>query len=32
MLINIGPEYSGLLSAIQKDWKDETTNLAEAIL
>ena len=32
ILINIGPEYSGLVSAIQKDWKDETTNLAEAIL
>ncbi len=32
MLMNIGPEYSGLVSAIQKDWKDETTNLAEAIV
>ncbi len=32
MLMNIGLEYSGLISAIQKDWKDDTINLAEAIL
>ena len=32
MLMNIGTDYSALVSAIQKDWKDETTNLAEAIL
>ena len=32
MLMNIGSEYSALVSAIQRDWKDETTNLAEAIL
>lgn len=32
MLMNIGTEYSALVSAIQKDWKDETTNLAEAVL
>lgn len=32
MLINIGTDYSALVSAIQKDWKDETTNLAETVL
>lgn len=32
MLINIGTEYSALVSAIQTDWKDETTNLAETVL
>ncbi len=32
MLINIGTNYSALVSAIQKDWKNETTNLAEAVL
>ena len=32
MLINIGTEYSALVSAIQKNWKDENTNLAEAVL
>lgn len=32
MLMNIGADYSALVSAIQKDWKDETTNLAEAVL
>lgn len=32
MLMNIGSEYSALVSAIQKDWKDETTNLAETVL
>lgn len=32
MLMNIGSECSALVSAIQKDWKDETTNLAETVL
>ncbi len=32
MLMNIGVEYSALVSSIQKDWKDENTNLAEAVL
>lgn len=32
MLMNIGTEYSALVSATQKDWKDKTTNLAEIIL
>lgn len=32
MLMNIGAEYSALLAAIQNDWKDETTNLAETVL
>lgn len=32
MLINIRPKYSGLVFAIQKDWKDKTINLAEVIL
>lgn len=32
MLINIGVEYLALVSSIQKNWKDENTNLAEAIL
>ena len=32
MLMNIGADYSALVSAIQKDWKDETTNLAETVL
>lgn len=30
--MNIGPEYSAFVSTIQKNWKDETTNLAEAVL
>ncbi len=32
ILINIGTEYSALVSAIAKDWKNDNTNLAEAIL
>lgn len=33
MLMNIGSEYSTLVSAIQKEWKDaETTNLSEIVL
>lgn len=32
MLMNIGVEYLALVSSIQKDWKDENTNLAEVIL
>lgn len=32
MLINIGPKYFRLVSAILKNWKDETTNLVKAIL
>ncbi len=32
MFMNIGVEYLALVSSIQKDWKDENTNLAEAIL
>ncbi len=32
MLMNIGLEYSALVPSIQKDWKDENTNLAEAVL
>ncbi len=32
MLMNIGVEYSALVSLIQKDWKDENTNLAEVVL
>ena len=32
MLMNIGTDYSALVSAIQKDWKDKITNLAEAVL
>ncbi len=32
ILMNIGMKYSALVSAIQKDRKDENTNLAEAIL
>ena len=32
MLMNIGTEYSALVSAIQKNRKDENTNLAEAVL
>ena len=32
MLMNMGTEYSTLVSAIQKDWKDETKNLAETVL
>lgn len=31
ILINIRIEYSALISAIQKDWKEEKRNLAEAI-
>lgn len=30
--MNIRVDYSALISAIQKDWKDETTNLAKAVL
>lgn len=30
--MNIGTEYSALVSAIQKDWKDENTNLAKTAL
>ena len=32
MLMNIGTDNSTLVSAIQMDWKDKTTNLAEAAL
>lgn len=32
ILMNIGLKYSRLVFAIQKDQKDETTNLAKAIL
>lgn len=32
LLMNIGVEYSALVLAIQKDWKDDNTNLAEIIL
>ncbi len=32
ILMNIGTEYSGLVSAIPKNWKDENNNLAEAVL
>ncbi len=32
MLMNIGTKYSALVSAIQKDWKDKTTNLTEIML
>lgn len=32
MLINIGSKYLVLMSAIQKDQKDETTNFTEAVL
>lgn len=32
MLINIRVDYSALISAIQKNWKNETTNLAKAVL
>ena len=32
ILMNIGTEYSALVSAIQKNWKDENPNLAEAVL
>lgn len=32
MLMNIGTEYSALVSTIQTNWKDETTNLAETVL
>ena len=30
--MNIGAEYSALVLAIPKDWKDENMNLAEAVL
>lgn len=30
--MNIGFEYLILISAIQKDWKDKTNNLAETML
>lgn len=32
MLMNIGTKYSALVLAIQKNWKDEITNLAETEL
>ena len=32
MLMNIRTNYLALVSAIQKDWKDKTTNLAEAVI
>lgn len=32
MMINIRPQYSELVSIIQKNWKDETINLTWAIL
>ena len=32
ILMNIRTEYSAIVSAIQKDWKDENINLAEAVL
>lgn len=32
MLINIEMEYSTFISAIQKNWKDNTTNLIEVVL
>lgn len=32
ILINIGTEYSVFVSAILKDWKDETINLIETVL
>ena len=32
MLMNIRTKYSALVSAIQKDWKDKTINLAETVL
>lgn len=32
ILINIGADYSALVSTIQKDWKNKTTNLAETVL
>lgn len=30
--MNIGLKYSALMSLIEKNWKDETTNLTEAML
>lgn len=32
ILRNIGPKYLALVSAIEKDWEDETTKLVEAVL
>lgn len=32
MLINIGTNYSALISIIKKDWKNKTTNLAKTVL
>lgn len=32
MVRNLGPEYSGLVSSIQTEWKEETTNLSDTIL
>lgn len=32
IFMNIRVKYSALVSIIQKDWKDENINLAEAIL
>lgn len=32
ILMKIGTDYLALVLPIQKDWKDKTTNLAEAIL
>lgn len=32
MVRNLGPEYSGLVSSIQSEWKEETADLADTIL
>lgn len=32
MVQNLGPEYSGLLSSIQSEWKEQTANLSDTIL
>lgn len=32
MLMNIGTAHSTIVSAIQKNWKDKTTNMAKRIL
>lgn len=29
--MNLGANYSALISIIQKNWKNETTNLAKAV-
>lgn len=31
MVRNLGPEYSGLVSSIQSEWKEETTNLSDNV-